>query len=464
MSGWLNQTGSEQVVAYVKHKFERLDYENTLIDKKTRKCVEFNRKVAITASMRQRFFGHFPHFCEMYLRFYSIMLWQRIAYNLDNEACINSFQVDLKMKFWNSLANVNGWTSTFLKTINTASGYETVDSNINFPLLKGISDDILVDLPNSQSHFLHPSDSLMLTSTILRKDPCSLHGKGKELISPANPITVAILNRSSSRKIINVENTKKAIIEFFQDPNSFNAVKPVATGATNTQSTITFPNHIRGEHLHIQHPHTSHNTDNISNGLNHMKGKSHQPANVSIIYFEGKSFYQQIELMSNVDIVIGVHGAGLTNHIFMKPCSIMIEVFPWLYNLHSNFELFSSSAGILHYSWEEIPSNVVSTSNSYQDSKQSTPSKHHRRLEAQGAHYAKCDKYREKYLALYESGKYSFVQLDDMCHQDGDGDCRACARDVEGLIFDLDNLRKVLSYAVKDRQKCIAHHPFYSGN
>ena len=37
---------------------------------------------------------------------------------------------------------------------------------------------------------------------------------------------------------------------------------------------------------------------------------------------------QQIELFASLDIVIGAHGAGLTNIIFMSPNSFLYELFP----------------------------------------------------------------------------------------------------------------------------------------
>jgi hypothetical protein len=43
------------------------------------------------------------------------------------------------------------------------------------------------------------------------------------------------------------------------------------------------------------------------------------------------SFPEQISLFSQADIVVGPHGAGLTNIIFCEPGSLVIEIFPPLY-------------------------------------------------------------------------------------------------------------------------------------
>ena len=32
---------------------------------------------------------------------------------------------------------------------------------------------------------------------------------------------------------------------------------------------------------------------------------------------------------TDADVIVAVHGAGLTNNIFMLPGSVLIEVFPW---------------------------------------------------------------------------------------------------------------------------------------
>lgn len=50
-----------------------------------------------------------------------------------------------------------------------------------------------------------------------------------------------------------------------------------------------------------------------------------------IIHIELLSFREQVEIMSQTDILIAPHGAALTNLIFLRPHSAVIEVFtaPW---------------------------------------------------------------------------------------------------------------------------------------
>ena len=45
------------------------------------------------------------------------------------------------------------------------------------------------------------------------------------------------------------------------------------------------------------------------------------------MFLYGLSFRQQVEIMSNTDIVFGIHGAGFTNVLFLRPKSGLIELF-----------------------------------------------------------------------------------------------------------------------------------------
>ena len=50
--------------------------------------------------------------------------------------------------------------------------------------------------------------------------------------------------------------------------------------------------------------------------------------NINYIYLENHTIKEQLEIISNTDILLGVHGAGLSWGIFMKNNSIMIEMYP----------------------------------------------------------------------------------------------------------------------------------------
>ena len=59
------------------------------------------------------------------------------------------------------------------------------------------------------------------------------------------------------------------------------------------------------------------------------------------------SFEDQVRLMSNTGILVAVHGAGLTNSIFLPSGSSVIEIFPWKFVKHT-YRYLCSNLG-LHY-------------------------------------------------------------------------------------------------------------------
>ena len=53
-----------------------------------------------------------------------------------------------------------------------------------------------------------------------------------------------------------------------------------------------------------------------------------QSYTINYIYLENYTIKEQIEIIANTDILIGVHGAGLTWCVFMKNNSTLIEIYP----------------------------------------------------------------------------------------------------------------------------------------
>jgi Glycosyltransferase 61 len=70
--------------------------------------------------------------------------------------------------------------------------------------------------------------------------------------------------------------------------------------------------------------------------------------NVSIFYFEGKSYLEQIQFLMTSDIVITPHGAQLTGIPFMPPCSSALEFFPRNYLVADYFGSLATAAGVDH--------------------------------------------------------------------------------------------------------------------
>jgi len=62
------------------------------------------------------------------------------------------------------------------------------------------------------------------------------------------------------------------------------------------------------------------NIDSVKNQL--------QSYNINYVYLENHTVKEQLEIIANTDILIGVHGAGLSWCIFMKNNSTLIELYP----------------------------------------------------------------------------------------------------------------------------------------
>lgn len=83
--------------------------------------------------------------------------------------------------------------------------------------------------------------------------------------------------------------------------------------------------------------------DKIERKLIHDFKRTHQPRinlKLSVIYFEEMTFPEQVYIMQTADVIIGIHGAGLTNLVFAKASTPVLEIFPFFY-FPIRFKMFS---------------------------------------------------------------------------------------------------------------------------
>ena len=66
-----------------------------------------------------------------------------------------------------------------------------------------------------------------------------------------------------------------------------------------------------------------------------------------LVYFENLSFEDQISIASNCKIMVGYHGAGLTNLLFMRPRTKVFEIINKFYD-HPHMEIFSKCQNIIY--------------------------------------------------------------------------------------------------------------------
>lgn len=76
------------------------------------------------------------------------------------------------------------------------------------------------------------------------------------------------------------------------------------------------------------------NVDEVKSRIEQNSAQLKLPAvsvNVRIEYFENKTFVEQVDIMQRADVVVGVHGAGLSNLLFARKDTPVLEVFPFAY-------------------------------------------------------------------------------------------------------------------------------------
>lgn len=65
--------------------------------------------------------------------------------------------------------------------------------------------------------------------------------------------------------------------------------------------------------------------------------------------FAGISFAQQLEIIQHTDVLVGVHGAGMTHEIFLTPGSALVEILPPGLN-YRGYRNIADLVGLSYYS------------------------------------------------------------------------------------------------------------------
>ncbi len=66
------------------------------------------------------------------------------------------------------------------------------------------------------------------------------------------------------------------------------------------------------------------------------------------VWFEGTSLNFQSQSVQNSQMIVAAHGAGLTNILFAKPCTILVEIFPFLLAGHRMYEGLANQLGLIY--------------------------------------------------------------------------------------------------------------------
>lgn len=369
-----------------------------------------NHHVVITGNKltMASWFVHFPHFAEVYFRYYSILLWQETFYpNTKNPQtgapCIKYLMVNSSNNlFWKHTLHKTFWNHEMITRLNHAFGYNTLISNTYPPeYAHEHYQPITISTPDEYD-FLHPSDAMVLTGSVLQKDPCEYHKKGNQLLT--EEMNMLILNRPE-RGIMNIQEVRQFLQTFAKETSFINK---------KTNQKVQYK----------------------------IKQVTEQDFNVL-------SFQDQAKMLNKMDIVFGVHGAAFTNIVFMKPCSVLIEVLPWLFHGWKFFHRFTNTTDLLHYEWMEGAENSVR----YPQEKEKP----------------ECVKLMEDMKAKSLTPEYSKIPLDDIysvysvvhvCMTDMT--CSICSRSIKGIQVSIPKLQEQLQQSITDRFECLKTHPFYN--
>lgn len=343
------------------------------------------------------YFGQFPHVANLFSRFFSILLWQRETYGV-SEPCAKTFMVnDDLTNFWGWLALENSWVHAFSHSVNNLFGENLFSSNSS--LMKTGKQVEYLSLGWSHETFLHASDAFLLSSNLVKKDPCILHEQKLFLLQ--KPLNIIIINRNDVRNMLNIDQVHETV------------------------TLATLPG---------------------------KQAAKENPFLVNVIevkFFDNVQFLDQVRKLYDTDIYISIHGAALTNLIFMKPCSIVIEIFPWLFHDYKLFGRMAESADVIHYYWMESPENTMRPS-----------VEHNRNCADLLKHFHHVQNTSTHYRDYELTDIYAPDSLSSRCMRNPV--CHDCTKHIKGLKINIEKLKDVLNQSLEKRNKCIAGHPFYN--
>lgn len=72
---------------------------------------------------------------------------------------------------------------------------------------------------------------------------------------------------------------------------------------------------------------------------------------VTVVSFESMPFHEQINLVRRAHLLIGMHGAGFANAIWLTKMSAIIELFPYRY-YKPTYQLLAAMANVRHDAWK----------------------------------------------------------------------------------------------------------------
>jgi hypothetical protein len=312
------------------------------------------------------------HVSGILFPFYSYVLQKRSAVKNSCELLlILTLSVDQARSIKLVNTGTNGsWIENFISAVNRGFNSTAIRLSIESPSTN--STNITFKPFSSKQHpyfrwFYHPADAYTLGNLILKREPCrntSSNAVKKDSLS------ILILDRKNDRTISNPLKT----FRYFQGHITKRFATNDTKHATRNNSSSTNDFSVSISSIRVGSSTSIINSDSSSSSSYNAKnnisviGSSLMPPNdtaahvpistVKKLLFEELTLYQQAKAMRDADVVIAIHGAGLTNIAFMSPCSIVIEVFPELYYWPTFYGSLANQTGLLYYFYQATSSQT----------------------------------------------------------------------------------------------------------
>ena len=331
---------------------------------------------------------HQPWWGGLFFYYVSMMLWQDFIF--EKKSCIRYLMLDEEAPtLWSGvLHNAPTWTAQTANRLKPYMGEYMVTKTcaVGQHHVHALNVTKFTDENKNRSGwFIDGSDAYWLGSALLREaDPCAgVQGRARQLLQKSS-LEFTLVQRKWARRFTNVDSMLASVRRFSSLPHAHNT---------------TF--------------------------------------NVSVVDFEGLSMLQQVQAMRATDVIISVHGAGLTNIAWMRPCSVVIEVMPFGLDIPREdlyFKKLANSVDVLHYFWTAD-----------KDKTSLMP----------GANVAGGRDCKKRYNFISADPEKGYHE----CYFDKY--CRACAK-LTALAAEPAFIEDRLTHAIRDRKQCIKHHPLYS--
>lgn len=319
---------------------------------------------------------HLPHFSEMFFNFFSLKLYLERKYIINNKCNKDSSSKQNPMqlngiiiednihsgRFWTATTISKRWMKDLVNHVSELSGNQIISSsscNI-LPIRTADKTHKYKESTNQNKNtntvynigngnqmnnwFIHESGAFLLGSLVLKENVCKYRNTASDVIA-SNQVSFSILNRINDRRILNYKEIQNKLKLLHNSFPSSSTISSSSISHTPQNSVVNITDTIDIDPI---------KTDNKSKAIPSSSSSSllwnKQIKNITVHSFEGKSLFYQVQAMRSTDVLLTGHGAGNANIAWMKPCSIVIEVFPWAFYIPNYFGSLAKSAGLLYYS------------------------------------------------------------------------------------------------------------------